>query len=361
VNASVPRLSASWCLAALALSGCGVVLGPQPSEPSNLVSPFSTTSSASPTSSPTPTRETSPRLPEAHRLRGTTVSVMGAPAALLVADGSIWAMSHRDTTLYRIEPRTRRVLAAIDTGVLGCGDLAAVSGAVYVTGCGTAPYLVRVDTDTNSVTATTSYAVGHGGVAQGVLWAPLESASLGLVPIDSVTLDHGRGIPLPENAMIAGVVHAGAFLWAGDENNRVVYQIDPVRRKVLAAIPLPSEIRRGYLIKHDGAPWVVDHEAEGALVRIDPEAGTAHLLETKLRLPSAYWGIAASSASRPGQLWARSGDNQVWLVDTRKDRVARIIEITPGGNGGDVQEHKGVLWVSAFGDDVIHRIPLPPG
>jgi hypothetical protein len=45
-------------------------------------------------------------------------------------------------------------------------------------------------------------------------------------------------------------------------------------------------------------------------------------------------------------MWIRSGDEEVWLVDTRRDRVLRRVAVQPG-RGGDVQEIGGALWVSA--------------
>lgn len=353
MRGSTPRAGA-WCVAALILGGCAALPGPGPEEPSTAFAPSSTTPS------PLGSREPTAALPEAERLSGTTVSAPGAPAALIVADGSIWEMSHRDTELYRIDPLTGDVLATIDIGLIGCGDLMANASAVYVTGCGVAPYLVRVDTATNKVTATSSYEVGPGGMAKGVLWAPVGTSSPKLVPVNPTTLAQRPGVALPEFTMITGVVQAGDSLWAGDEANNIVYRIEIDRRKVIAAIPMPVEGDYGYLIKHDGAPWYIDFGRTGTLVRIDPEDATTQVLTTTLDKPSEYWGIAASSSpSVPGHLWARSGDNHVWLINTRADRIERTIELTPGGSGGDVQEHDGTLWVSAFDEEIIHRIPLP--
>ena len=74
--------------------------------------------------------------------------------------------------------------------------------------------------------------------------------------------------------------------------------------------------------------------------------------------PSEYRGIAASTAPGPrGRLWVRGGDKEVWLVDTRHDRVLRRIAVIDGG-GGDVQQIGDTLWVSSFATNEVQRISL---
>ena len=68
--------------------------------------------------------------------------------------------------------------------------------------------------------------------------------------------------------------------------------------------------------------------------------------------------IAASTAlGPPGRFWVRDGDNEVWLVDTRHDRVLRRIAVRDVG-GGDVQQIGDTLWVSSFATDEVQRISL---
>ncbi|WP_133541184.1 hypothetical protein [Microbacterium sp. BK668] len=120
-------------------------------------------------------------------------------------------------------------------------------------------------------------------------------------------------------------------------------------------MPVPPD--SGYLISHDDAVWYTD-PVHGALVRIDPDTGEARLLESRIEQPQEYWGIAASSAPEmPGKLWVRSGDSEVWLVDTRRDAVERRIRVAEGG-GGDVLQVGDELWVSSFATDEVEVIGL---
>ena len=105
------------------------------------------------------------------------------------------------------------------------------------------------------------------------------------------------------------------------------------------------------------AAWYVDPSL-GVLVRIDPADGSTRLLKVRTGTASEYRGLAASTAPGPlGRLWVRSGDKEVWLVDTRHDRVLRRIAVIDGG-GGDVQQIGDTLWVSSFATNEVQRISL---
>ena len=96
----------------------------------------------------------------------------------------------------------------------------------------------------------------------------------------------------------------------------------------------------------------------GVLVRVDPVDGSTRLLKVRTKRPSEVRTIAASTApGPPGRLWVRGGDKEVWLVDTRHDRVLRRIAVLDGG-GGDVQQIGDTLWVSSFATDEVQRISL---
>jgi hypothetical protein len=74
------------------------------------------------------------------------------------------------------------------------------------------------------------------------------------------------------------------------------------------------------------------------LVRVDPGDGSTRLLKVRMHRPSEVRTIAASTAlGPPGRLWVRGGDIEVWLVDTRHDRVPPGIAVLDG-DGRDVQQ-----------------------
>jgi streptogramin lyase len=155
----------------------------------------------------------------------------------------------------------------------------------------------------------------------------------------------------------AGIVAQGGSVWVADEAAAVVYRLDARSGEVQAAIPAPIAPGKGYLVEHDSAPWYID-ALQGSLVRVDPATDRAALLNVAVTKPSAYWGIAASTAAGPpGRMWIRSGNDEVWLLDTRRDRVLRRLAVQDG-RGGDLQEVGGALWVAGFSSDSVERIPL---
>ncbi len=312
-----------------------------------------------PVNPPPATRLAAPALPPLERLPSQTLPTPGAPGALLWAYGSVWVMAHRSTTLFRIEPDTAKVSARIDTGVYGCGDLVAGVISVWVTGCGATPGLVRISAQSNRVQATAQLTGVGPAVLDHELWicSPSDAGGEELRRADPDKLDAAKTVPVTGLGRGDGVAVAGGSIWVADATSAIVYRIDPATEAVQAAIPMPLEPNAGYLINHDGAPWYVD-AATGAFVRIDPTVGSPALLKVRTAKPTQYWGLAASTAPGPaGRLWARHGDNEAWLIDTRQDRVLRRVAIANGA-GGDLQEADGHLWIAHFGKDATQRITL---
>ena len=166
-----------------------------------------------------------------------------------------------------------------------------------------------------------------------------------------------RLVGVPGLVFAVGVVALGDSIWAGDESAAVVYRIDPDSDRVRSAIPMPTPPNYSYLIEHDGAPWYLDL-ASGDLIRVDPSTEKLRRLNVRVDYPSQVRGLGASTApGAPGRLWVRSGDDEVWLIDTRADRVLRRIKVIDGG-GGDVQQIGDVLWVASFGTNELQRILL---
>ena len=301
---------------------------------------------------------TTPSLPALETLPSMGIAVDGAPGAVLWAYGAIWVMSHRATILRRVDPTDLTVTGSVDTGVLGCGDIVAGAGSVWVSGCGATPGLVRVDPRRLRVLSTTVELNGLGpGFDAGDLW--IASGSGGVFELRRAAPDHledAHAVPVVGLEEDAGTVAASGSVWVAD-SAAVVYRIDPVTEQVQAAVPLPLGPGQPYLISHDGGPWYLDH-TRGAVARVDPATNAPEVLALRPVSPPEYRGVAASSApGRPGQLWVRSGSDEAWLIDTRKDQVIRRVAIEDGG-GGDLQEVNGMLWVANFGLDTLQRIKL---
>ena len=298
------------------------------------------------------------RLPRLEKLPSTSVAVDGAPAALLASPGTLWVQQHRGYELTRLDPEQGTIVDSVNVGLMGCADLAWAVGSVWETGCSITRGLVRVDGDTTDV-GDTVYLSGHGSAyLDDEIWMTnIYDGVAELRRIDAAHVDEGRPVPVPGLLVDGGAVAAAGSIWVSDDRAAMVYQVDPDSEDVVAVTPIPVPPDTGELIAHDGAAWYVDMEL-GVLVRVDPVDGSTRLLKVRFKRASEYRGIAASTApGPPGRLWVRNGDKQVWLVDTRHDRVLRRIAVIDGG-GGDVQQIGDTLWVSSFATNEVQRISL---
>ena len=298
-------------------------------------------------------------VPRLERLPSRVKELAGAPAALVHSGGALWAKSHRAFSLFKVDPATGKVLEEVITDELGCGDLVGGGGSVWVTGCGSAPDLVEVDERTGAVVSTSELTGIGTAIRSGELWIgdEHEGGGVGLWRGRVADLTRGQVVRVPGLALPTGVVALGDSIWVGDESSAVVYRIDPDSDRVRSAIPMPIPPERGYLIEHDGAPWYHDI-GSGEFIRIDPRTEKLRRLEVRADRPTQYQGLGASTApGPPGRLWVRSGDDEVWLIDTRADEVLRRIKVIDGG-GGDVQQVGAWLWVASFGTDQLQRISL---
>ena len=297
------------------------------------------------------------RLPRLEKLPSTSLVVHGAPAALVASPGTLWVQQHRGYELTRVDTEQGEIVASVNVGLLGCGDLTWAAGSVWETGCAITRGLVQVDGDTTEVRDTV-YLSGLGSAyLDDEIWmTTLEDGVAELRRIDVAHVDEGRAVPVPGLSADGSVEAAAGSVWVSD-TRRMVYQVDPASEEVVAAIPMPVPPDTGELIEHDGAAWYVDPSL-GVLVRVDPVDGSTRLLKVRIKRPSEIGALAASTApGPPGRLWVRSGDKEVWLVDTRHDRVLRRIAVLDGG-GGDVQQIGDTLWVAQFITDRVERIPL---
>ncbi len=91
-----------------------------------------------------------------------TIAVLPVPRALTAGEGSIWVLSE-DNAVQRIDPETRRVIAAIGTQRKGWGDLDVGGGYVWFSLPGV---FAQIDPETNAVVGMFS-AQGTGLSSEG--------------------------------------------------------------------------------------------------------------------------------------------------------------------------------------------------
>jgi len=190
----------------------------------------------------------------------------GTPNAVASGFGSIWAVG-ADQTLSRIDPRTNKVTASTDIGVVGVAiatDETAVWIASYDDGA-----LVRFDPTANRVTSTTRAAGGLIGLATGLgsVWAVNKSGHE-LVRFDAGSGDVVARIPAARNPDFVAV--GAGSVWVIREQPAGILRVDPVSNAVVATIDSETSWGRGV-----GLTFADDSLWAGFLVRIDPASGRA--------------------------------------------------------------------------------------
>ena len=249
----------------------------------------------------------------------------------LVADGqALWLMSTNDGVLYRIDPRTDRVVATHDVGT-GYEGMAAGDGLVWLAGYGP-PRVVAVDQDTGAVVHEINLDGDPWGVtlAFGAAWIGGAGGLVRVDPTTGVATTHELGFS-------TGFLAASAdALWVADPEGTRLAQIDP-RSGVVDGFADGGDHPRSVAVAPEGDVWVTLPDAD-EVVRID-----ATTRKVTARVSTGRW---------PNTI-AFVGDD-AWVSDfhdgtiTRIDRRdARVVAMYPAGNRpGAVVSAFGRVWVS---------------
>ena len=125
--------------ALLAVAGCGRVRRLETGDPSVTAATVPSVASSLPPKQDIP-------LPPLEQLRSTMVPVAStAPAALAASPTALWVQSHRSDRPQSHRPHHQPSDGRGTSRRAGCGDITVGAGAVWQTGCGVSPGLIRVD------------------------------------------------------------------------------------------------------------------------------------------------------------------------------------------------------------------------
>ena len=352
---------AGLALAALVLlaSGCSSASS------GNRVAAAATTTSAAPAASVTPTLSTSAAWPSSATAAASVALPTGvlasipltsgdAPAVVGIAYGSVWVGSHRSNNLYRIDPKTDKVLATIDLGQTSCSQLIGADHLVWVAYCDDSTNEVGVSPLTNQVVASLPSAYVFG-VAAGSLWAANADGS-SLDRLDPKTYRLISTVPA------AGEVGAigGGYVWVVDENGDGAYdgtisKVDPATGKVVATLRTASTSDYVYCVYADGLLWLRGAN-DGFLVRVDTATGKA----AKVTITAQPIDLSDFSddpvVAGLGSIWVRTTSKTVLRMDPMTGKGTGRYPGDPGANGGWPALGFGSLWEANFDSDTVWRV-----
>ncbi len=203
--------------------------------------------------------------------RRTVVARIRAPFddRLTIGAGSLWLMSNVDNKVRRLDPSGRQT-AAID--VPNPTRIAFGKGAVWVLGQG-GTSVVRIDPATNSVVATTSVRPAQdisAGLA-GVWVADKKSMLVSRISTDGERIE--SAVPIPQGATPLTLTQAGGKLWMTSGGCwcrrpgtfHMIFAVDPATNSVVAALRMPRDVQD--ITSGSGAVWAAANDG-GVLFKV---------------------------------------------------------------------------------------------
>lgn len=226
--------------------------------------------------------------------------------AMSVAFGSLWVANCSDSSLYRVDVATAKVVATIPTGLADpSGELSVATGAgsvwILSKASGT---LSRIDPATNRVVAEIEV-------------APYSFAAV--FGFDAVWIT---------NTGARGAAGGG---W--------VQRIDPRTNSVVARIPVGPVPR--FLAAGEGAVWTLN-QGDGTVSRIDPNTnGTV----ATIGLPTGMHGGGGDIAAGGGRVWVRTTRVLLASLDPATNGIVDVYG--PASGSGAVRVAGDLVWVTA--------------
>ena len=266
----------------------------------------------------------------------TDVAVGKRPGPADFGGGAVWVANLDDSTLSRINPRTREVERTIPMPDVFPSDIASGEGAVWVAN-GPANMVLRVSPDANDVVDTirTNRCNGYDAgiaVGGGAVWFV---CSIGIVQIDPGRnkAKRFRYLGLVPRRITFGL---GA-VWVSNADN-TVSRISPRTHRVstLTVAHDPGGLDTGY-----GAIWVSAFGAD-AISRLaaTPEDGSRIGSES---IPVGDGPVDVAVGA--GGVWvANSRDGTVSRIDPQSNKVIATIHV--GSSPQGIAVGAGAVWVS---------------
>jgi len=285
--------------------------------------------------------------------------------SVLKAFGSIWVASHVGNYIYRINPRTNKVIKTIYVAENQCVDLIAGAGNIWDWNCSgeTGIGIVReISPRTNKVVHGLRKLYGTFG--DGSLWAQTQDWKTleRIDPKSRVVLASIKlPIPLPESGHVFPAAVCDGSVWSVADTSVIRYST--ATNKVAQVISLPgavssASVTGGYYDSNyaacaAGKVWLTNL---AGLYSIDEGTNKASRLPVAIH-PNSYLGDPGLTASGD-QVFVRTSDKTVTQVDARTGTVVRTYP-AGGGGGEQIAVGWGSLWIPAFRSGSVLRERIP--
>jgi len=265
------------------------------------------------------------------------------PMSITSAYGSIWSSSPRSTDLYRISPRTNKIVATIDIGREACGRITSGFGKIWVPRCDEPNGVVVIDAAKNRVVKvirqafTLDVAFGAGSA-----WIPMYDGTLARV--DPKTFKTTASL----KGLAGFLAFDGAYVWSLNPDSGVVSQIDPATNQVTWTTTVPEPpFGSSYLDAYKGKLWFSSDAP--ALASLDLTTKALVQLDITAQRNLADRPLAIGL----GSLWWRTTSKTVARIDPK---TGKVIARYPTASFGWQTVAFGSLWAQNVVSSSIWRV-----
>jgi hypothetical protein len=371
-------------IAACAAAAAPIETSPAPRTPAATTVP----AASAPAGSPSPTSTMDPaasapagasspatvsNVPDAPIPPATSLTQLEAyatdfPQGLAIAFDSIWTTNEQLDTVTRIQPTSGRVTAihvgATGEPAIGPQGIAAAGNSIWAAGAGG---LVRIDPDTNAVTARINGKFGDLQAAFDSVWAGGPGAVMRIDPGSGKVL---ATVEIGGQDFCFLSVAAGS-VWSGCGQD--LYRVDPASNAVSATI---SDVGHQPAVVGDGgAAWVMWGRDPFSVSSVDEVSTTIQRLDTTTnRLIDGSAMRLVQGASVGGRLvdgasvWLSTtfgtgtGAGRLYRFDPASGAVTAAFDVSEGkGYGANaVKLAYGSVWLASGTANAVRRLPEPP-
>ena len=332
-------------IALVLMFSCGGT-GSGPPQPSNSAA----SSSASPSSS------NQPQVTDLAAAGATELDVVGD--FLTVTDDAVWIAgktSEGVPELYRLAPADGKVAGSIPLRSAQCGGATFWEGYLWtVTQAPTGA--AKIDTRRNKIVKEVQLRTSDeldcesmSGAGEGGLWAIVDSDDCAQCRIAKLDRDLKVRGEVPLTAGAAAVRVGLGSVWVSNPEEDIIEQIDPKTLKVVNQIETGSRPR--YMAVGAGSIWALA-QGDGSITRYTPET------KESVRIDAGMAGAGGDMTFGAGSVWARGAAKRLLIrLDPATNEV--IAEYGPAAGAGAVAVGHGAVWISAYNNEKVWRLPLP--
>jgi len=260
--------------------------------------------------------------------------VKGGPDWLAMTEDSVWTNSRGTNMVFRMDPKSDQVLAAVPVPK-PCSGFAVAAGTLWSPSCDE-HVIYRIDLKTNEVVAKVPVGPANteGGIAFGAGSAWMPSDPKGLVSrIDPATNKVIAEIAVPQDSFTA--VYGYNRVWVSSTAKSVVSVIHPATNKVIAEIPVGPNPR--FMAAGEGFVWTLN-QGSGTVTKIDPRT-----MKVVATIDVGVPGTGGDIATGEGALWVTQRTIPISRIDPATNKVTAQLY----GPGGDAMRiGHGYVWLS---------------